>query len=445
MSSNVIKIIKNGKIVNEGHIQPCDIVIENDKIAAIENCAKSNKAEEIIDAKDCYIFPGVIDTHVHFREPGMIDTADIFSESRAAAAGGVTCYFDMPNNRPPTTSLEAINAKREIAKRSSAVNYSFYLGATTNNINEITSLDPRTVCGVKVFMGSSTGNMLVDDKNSLEEIFSMSPIPIVAHCEDMDIIKKNTNEVLERYGKEAGVEWHPYIRSEEACYKSSCLAVNLAKQTGAKLHVAHISTSKELELFEKENNNITAEACVPHLVFCDKDYAKLGAIIKCNPAIKKNSDRQALREALKNGKISTVATDHAPHPFNRKQGGAFTAASGMPSLQFSLINMLALFDQGVISLERIPELVSFNPAKIFNISKRGSIREKYFADLVIVKHCQEYTLKKEDIISKCGWSPYEGRKYSWRVEKTISNGECVYSRANGFLEKTQSREITFDR
>lgn len=445
MSSNVIKIIKNGKTVNEGKIQNCDIVIENDKIAAIENCAKSNKAEEIIDAKDCYIFPGVIDTHVHFREPGMTDVADIFCESRAAAAGGVTSFFDMPNNTPSTTSLEAINAKRKIAKKNCAVNYSFYLGATTNNINEITSLDPRTVCGVKVFMGSSTGNMLVDDQNSLKEIFSKSPIPIVAHCEDMNIIKRNTNEVLERYGKEAGVEWHPYIRSEEACYNSSCLAVKLAKQTGAKLHIAHISTAKELELFEKGSNNITAEACVPHLVFCDKDYAKLGAIIKCNPAIKKDSDRQALRNALRDGIISTVATDHAPHPFNRKQGGAFTAASGMPSIQFSLINMLALFDQGIIPLERIPELMSFNPAKVFNISKRGSIKEGFFADLVIVKRCQEYTLQKENIISKCGWSPYEGRNYSWHVENTISNGECVYSRLNGFPEKILSREITFDR
>ena len=441
----MIKIIKNAQIVSQGEIFVCDIVVENEKIAAIEPFAKANNAEEIIDAKDCYIFPGVIDTHVHFREPGMTDVADIYSESRAAAAGGVTSFFDMPNNTPATTSNDAIKAKRDIAKRKSAINYSFYIGATSDNIKEIKSADPHTVCGVKVFMGSSTGNMLVENQNALFDIFINSTIPIVTHCEDMEIIGRNSKEILERYGKQAGIEWHPYIRSEEACYKSSKTAVQLAKETNAQLHVAHISTAKELELFHKNDSHITAEVCVPHLVFSDEDYAVLGAAIKCNPAIKTKKDRDALRKALVNGKISSIATDHAPHPLCRKHGGAFTAASGMPSVQFSLVNMLDLYDKGFLPIEKIPDLMAHNPAKIFKIEKRGFLKKGYFADFVIVKRCEEYTLGKNEVVSKCGWSPYEGRKYSWRIECTFSNGQCVFSREKGFNDNIQAHEITFCR
>jgi len=442
---DMIKIIKNARIVNQGEIQISDIVVENEKIAAIEPFAKANNAEEIIDAKDCCIFPGVIDTHVHFREPGMTDAADIYSESRAAAAGGVTSFFDMPNNTPATTSNEAIKAKREIARKNSAVNYSFYIGATSDNINEIKSADPHTVCGVKVFMGSSTGNMLVEKQDTLYDIFRNSPIPIVAHCEDMEIIGRNSKEILERYGEQAGIEWHPYIRSEEACYKSSKTAVQIANETNAQLHVAHISTAKELELFNKNDSRITAEVCVPHLIFCDEDYASLGAVIKCNPAIKTRKDRDALRKALVSGEISSIATDHAPHPLCRKQGGAFTAASGMPSVQFSLVNVLDLYDKGALPMEKIPELMAHNPAKIFKVEKRGFLKRGFFADFVIVKHCKEYALSKNEVVSKCGWSPYEGKKYSWRVERTFSNGQCVFSREKGFLDTIQAREITFDR
>lgn len=441
----MVKIIKNARIVNQGKIQACDIVIENDKFASIESHAKSSNVEEIIDATGCYVFPGVIDTHVHFREPGMTDVADIFSESRAAALGGVTSFFDMPNNTPATTSNKAIEAKRMIAKEKSAINYSFYLGATSDNVKEIRSVNPSSVCGVKVFMGSSTGNMLVEEKDALYEIFRSSPIPIVTHCEDMGIIGINTKEILERYGKQADIKWHPYIRSEEACYKSSKAAVQLAKETNARLHVAHISTAKELELFDKGCSSITAEVCVPHLVFCDEDYANLGALIKCNPAIKTRKDREALRKAIVVGNISTIATDHAPHQLIRKQGGAFTAASGMPSVQFSLINILDLYDKGILALEKIPELMSHNPAKIFNIEKRGFIKKGFFADFVIVKKSKEYILNKDEVISKCGWTPYEGRKYSWRIESTYSNGECVFSRKTGLSDNVHGREIIFDR
>lgn len=441
----MIKIVKNARIVNEGEILCGDIVVENDKIAAIEISAKSNKAEEIFDAQGAVVLPGVIDTHVHFREPGMTEAATIYSESRAAAAGGVTSYFDMPNNIPATTTLSAIQAKREVAKKDSLVNYSFYLGATSSNINEIKSLDSRNVCGVKVFMGSSTGNMLVDGTDALREIFASSRIPVVTHCEDMDIINRNSAEIRKRYGEKAGVEWHAFIRNTEACYKSSSLAVELAKEENTQLHVAHITTEKELSLFEPGNEKITAEVCVPHLVFCDEDYKHLGALIKCNPAIKTSSDREALRKALTNGKVYSVATDHAPHVLSRKQGGAFEAVSGMPSVQFSLINMLALYDNGIVPLEQIAKLMAHNPAKRFDIRKRGYLREGYYADFVIVKRGEEYELSNTEVLSKCGWTPFAGRKYSWRVERTYSNGECVYSRNGGIINGAHSKEIEFDR
>ncbi len=441
----MIKIVKNARIVNEGEILRGDIVVENDKIAAIETSAQSPKAEEVFDAQGAVLLPGIIDTHVHFREPGMTDAATIYSESRAAAAGGVTSYFDMPNNIPATTTLPAIQAKREIAKNDSLVNYSFYLGATSTNIDEIKALDPRNVCGVKVFMGSSTGNMLVDGADTLREIFAGSPIPIVTHCEDMDIINGNSAEIRKRYGEKAGVEWHAFIRNAEACYRSSSLAVKLAKEENAQLHVAHITTEKELALFAPGDEKITAEVCVPHLVFCDEDYKRLGALIKCNPAIKASSDREALRKALGNGTIYSVATDHAPHVLSRKQGGAFEAVSGMPSVQFSLVNMLALYDQGIVSLEQIARLMAHNPAKRFNVINRGYLREGCYADFVIARRGEEYELDNAEVLSKCGWTPFAGRKYAWYVERTYSNGECVYSREGGIVNGAHSKEIEFDR
>lgn len=439
-------IIRGARIyTGEAVVDGCDLVVEGDAVAAIEPQGAGGGAG-VVDARGCVVVPGVIDTHVHFRQPGMTEAADIRSESRAAAAGGVTTYFDMPNNSPATTTLAAMDAKRATARRDSAVNYSFYLGATHDNLGEIKAIDPRRVCGVKVFMGSSTGNMLVEGGDVLRRIFAESPVPVVAHCEDMATINRRAEEVMSREGKDAGVEWHPYIRNAESCYKSSSLAVEIARETGAQLHVAHISTARELSLFTPGDTQVTAEACIPHLVFCDEDYARLGAMIKCNPAIKTAADREALRQALRDGgRIYSVATDHAPHLPSRKRGGAFTAASGMPGVQFSLINMLELCEEGYLGIEQAVRLMSARPAALFKIERRGMLREGNFADFAILRHCGKYTLKESEIVSKCGWSPYTGREYSWRVEATYSNGRRVYSRTEGLDPGAHGQEITFCR
>ncbi len=441
----MISVVKNATIINEGREYRADIVIENDIIADIVPPETHLTADVEYDASGCLVLPGIIDTHVHFREPGMTEKADIASESRAAAAGGVTSYFDMPNNKPQTTTREALAHKKEIAKSDSIVNYSFFFGATADNMAEIKQLDPRYVCGVKVFMGASTGNMLVDNKNALYDIFSSTTLPIVTHCENTEIINRNARRIRSLYGDEADISFHPVIRSEEACFESTELAVNLAKQTGAKLHVAHISTAKELSLFDAHSEKITAEACLPHLMFCDKDYPRLKALIKCNPAIKSEADRNALREGLTNGKIRTVATDHAPHLLKDKEGGALQATSGMPFVQFSLISMLSLCDNGILPVTRVAELMSHNPARLFNIEKRGFIRKGYYADLAIVSNNRKWTLGKNDILSKCKWSPLEGETFSWHVEKTFCNGACVYDHRLGICDNTHGKEIEFCR
>lgn len=448
-------IIYNGIIVNEGRQAVGSLVITDGRIAEVITEANANLNKytdhEIIDAKDCYVLPGIIDTHVHFREPGLTHKADIASESRAAAFGGITSYFDMPNTNPQTTTLEALREKQALAKEKSLVNWTFFPGATNDNIEEIEKIDASEIPGIKLFMGSSTGNMLVDKYGSLIKIFqsaAKSGLVIMAHCEDTEIINANMKKTKEQMGEDPDVMFHPIIRSEEACMESSCLAANLARQTGAKLHIAHISTEAELNAIyspttSDELPQITSEATVAHLMFDNNDYRTLGARIKCNPAIKKPSDKEALRKGLMNGQISTIGTDHAPHCIEEKQGGAAKAMSGMPMIQFSLPTMLSLVDEGVLSIEKLVQLMAHNPAKLFDVEERGFIREGYKADITIVKPQAPWTVTKECIQSKCGWSPMEGRTYNWQVRDTICNGNFVL-RDGKLSENNKGEQIRFN-
>ena len=424
-------LIQSGTLVNEGKTFDGVIVIEDGRIAQIlqGNTTPEASYDEVIDASGCFVLPGIIDDHVHFREPGLTEKADIESESRAAAAGGVTTYFDMPNTVPQTTTLEALEDKFALAAAKSHVNYSFFFGATNDNTDLFPQLDVHRIPGIKLFMGSSTGNMLVDRREALEKIFASAPLPLMAHCEDTGIINRNMAEAKQKYGDDPKVIHHPEIRSEEACYESTRLAVELATKHHARLHVAHLTTARELELLQSSIFNlqsITAEATTSHLYFCDRDYASLGTRIKCNPAIKTEHDRDALREAIKDGRIAVIGTDHAPHLMSQKEGGCAKAASGMPMIQFSLVTMLELVDQGVLSLERLVELMCHNPARLFEVRNRGFLREGYQADIVLVRPNTGWTVTKDVILSKCGWSPMEGHMYLWRVERTLCNGHTVY-------------------
>ena len=425
-------IIRNATIVNEGRKFVGSVVIEGDMIqSVIEGDDASQSYDTEIDATGLYLFPGVIDDHVHFREPGMTYKADIASESRTAAAGGVTSYMEMPNTNPQTTTLELLEEKYQLAAKHSRVNYSFFFGATNDNTDLLGRLDVKRVPGVKVFMGSSTGNMLVDREESLRKLFATSPLLLMAHCEDTNIIEQNIKAFKKKYKgqNDFPVRYHSRIRSVEACYASSSLAVELAKDTGARLHIAHISTAKELGLFESkplEEKKITAEAVIAHLMFSTEDYDRLDTRIKCNPAIKTPEDKQALRDALTNGIIDVVGTDHAPHLLNEKQGGALKATSGMPMIQFSLVSMLEMSDEGVLPIERIPDLMSHNPAKLFHIEKRGYIRPGYYADLTLVDPNGNWQVMKGRYYTKCGWTPMDERTFKWRVRRTIVNGITAY-------------------
>lgn len=454
-------IIEGGTIVNEGRTFDGSIIIEDGTIVDVVEGQQSKveglrskdesqlstfnsplgipkgdalhlqvKELSILDATGCFILPGIIDDHVHFREPGMTEKADMDTESRAAAAGGVTSFFDMPNTNPQTTSLEALEAKFAIARQKSHVNYSFFYGATNDNTDTFSQLDIHRIPGIKLFMGSSTGNMLVDHQEALERIFKTTPLPLMAHCEDTEIINRNMAKAKALYGDDPDVTHHPEIRSEEACYESTRLAVELARKYHARLHVAHLTTGKELEFFSPNTqinqNTLTAEATVSHLFFSDADYQRLGTRIKCNPAIKTEKDRDALRQALQDGRITVIGTDHAPHLLSQKEGGCVKAASGMPMIQFSLVTMLELVDQGVLSMERLVELMCHNPARLFEVRNRGFIRRGYRADLVLVRPNTPWTVTPACIQSKCGWSPMEGHTYSWRVERTLCNGHTVY-------------------
>ena len=432
-------VVQGGTIVNEGKTFDGTIIIEDGKITQIiqGHTYPEVSSDEVIDASGCFVLPGIIDDHVHFREPGLTEKADIDTESRAAAAGGVTTYFDMPNTVPQTTTLEALEEKFTLAAQKSHVNYSFFFGATNDNISLFPQLDPHRIPGIKLFMGSSTGNMLVDRREALEQLFSSSELPIMAHCEDTAIINRNMAEAKEKYGDDPKVIHHPEIRSEEACYESTRLAVELAQKYDARLHVAHLSTARELDLFDKcsmvngQCSMITAEATVSHLYFCDRDYASLGTRIKCNPAIKTERDREALQLALTDGRITVIGTDHAPHLLSQKEGGCAKAVSGMPMIQFSLVTMLELVDNGVLSLERLVELMCHNPARLFEVRHRGFIREGYQADLVLVRPNTAWVCTKDLVESKCGWSPMEGHMFLWRVERTLCNGHTVYVDGKG--------------
>ena len=423
-------LILNANIVNEGRIVEGDLLITGERIEKSGGDLSAVPADETVDANGRYLLPGLIDDQVHFREPGLTHKADIFTESRAAVAGGVTSFMEMPNTVPNTLTQTLLENKYAIAFKSSLANYSFYMGVSNNNLEEVLRTNPSDVCGVKVFMGSSTGNMLVDDFKTLEGLFSRSEMLIATHCEDEKIIRRNTEVYRDKYGENVPVRCHPLIRSEEACFKSSSLAVELAKKSGTRLHVLHISTGAELALFKNslplEDKKITAEACIHHLWFTDADYEQKGALIKWNPAIKTTQDRDLIFAAILNDTIDVVATDHAPHTLEEKRGTYFDAPSGGPLIQHSLVAMLTFYHKGMISLEKIVKKMCHDPAVLFRITDRGFIREGYFADLVLVDLNAPWTVEKSNILAKCGWSPFEETIFRAKVTDTWVSGFRAY-------------------
>lgn len=419
-------IINNATIVNNGESHVGSLLVCEGRIERIVlgGVIEPQDGCQMVDATGMYLLPGVIDDHVHFREPGMTAKADMHTESMAAAAGGVTSVLDMPNVVPQTTTVERWRERMALAKERMHVNYGFFIGATNDNLDEILAMPSTEYPAVKLFMGSSTGNMLVDKREMLEELFAKTPKLIMTHCEDTARINANMAEARQKYGDDPDITHHAEIRDAEACWQSSVLAAEMAKASGARLHIAHISTERELALL---GGNITGEACVAHLLYTDQDYARLRGRIKCNPAIKSESDREALRRGLTDGRITCIGTDHAPHLLSEKQGGARTAVSGMPMVQFSLVSMLEMVDEGVLSMERMVQLMCHNPATLFGIQDRGFIREGMMADLVLVRRDEvPYTIASSDVLSKCGWSPREGDALHWRVMSTWVNGKCVW-------------------
>ena len=442
-------LIKNVTIVNEKDQFKGSVIIDKGRILKILKDENPQvDTQNTIDGTGKHLLPGVIDDQVHFRDPGLTHKADIYTESKAAVAGGITSFMEMPNTIPQATNHELLEEKYKMASTKSLANYSFYLGATNENIEEIKKVDPKNICGVKVFMGSSTGNMLVDNKDSLFKIFAESPVLIATHCEDEETIQKNTISYKETYGEDIPIKFHPKIRSEEACYKSSSLAVELAKKYNSRLHILHISTAKELELFENtlpsKEKNITAEVCVHHLWFSEEDYENLGTLIKWNPAIKTTHDRNALIEAIKNNKIDVIATDHAPHTIEEKYNKYFKAPSGGPLVQHSLVAMLELYHMKKVSLSDIVNKMCHTPADIFQVKERGYIREGYHADLVLVDLDSPWKVKKENLLYKCMWSPFEGQTFKSKVTHTIINGNLVYKNGE-FNEAIKGERLTFER
>lgn len=443
-------LIKNATIINEGRTFRGDLFIEDELISSIGSLDNMivPAGTRIIDASGLLLLPGIIDDQVHFREPGLTHKGDIYSESRAAVAGGVTSFMDMPNTNPQTISIDILNEKYLIGSESSLSNYSFYIGATNTNLDEVMKVDPSDVCGIKLFMGSSTGNMLVDNETALTELFAKAYLPIAAHCEDEPTIKKNSEVYREKYGEDVPVKMHPLIRSREACFLSSSHAVNLAKEHNTRLHVLHLSTADEMKLFKNDlplnKKRITGEVCVQHLWFDESYYDELGNLIKLNPAIKTRFDRDALINGVNNNLIDIIATDHAPHTLAEKRNSYFKAPSGGPLIQHSLVVMLELWHRKIFSLEKIVEMMCHNPAILFNIRKRGFIREGYKADLCLVDPANPWNVTKENILYKCGWSTFEGTSFRSKVVKTIINGTIVYD--NGVInDDYRGQRLLFDR
>ena len=442
-------LIKNARIVNEGSITNRDLLIEGKKISNIHSSISvKNNITKVIDANGKFLMPGMIDDQVHFREPGLTHKANIFTESRAAIAGGITSFIEMPNTIPNATTITELNKKFDIASNTSYANYSFMFGGTNNNLDEILKVDSKKVAALKLFLGSSTGNMLVDNPKVLEEIFSKTDLLIAVHCEDEQTIRNNTNKYIKQFGDNIPIKMHPLIRSEESCYLSSSRAIELAKKTGARLHVFHLSTAKEMSLFSNNQSlmdkKITAEVCIHHLWFSDEDYESKGTLIKWNPAVKKSSDRQALWDALLNDKIDVIATDHAPHTLDEKSNLYLKAPSGGPLVQHAVVALMESYQKGRISLEKLVEKMCHNPAILFQIEKRGFVREGYYADLILVDPNNPWTVTKDNILYKCGWSPFEGVTFNSRVTHTFLNGSLVYHN-NKFSKEKAAMQLTFNR
>lgn len=444
-------LIHKATIVNEGSSFTGSLLLEGEKISRIfrEEVPEAvlDTCRQVIDARSLWLMPGVIDDQVHFRDPGLTHKGDIHTESRAAVAGGVTSYMEMPNTNPQTVTWDALCQKMEMAAEKSAANFSFYLGATNDNMAELRKADFKQICGVKVFMGSSTGNMLVDSDKALQRIFAEVDTLIATHCEKEEIVRENIDMYKKEFGEYIPIKYHPLIRSAEACYQSSARAVELADKYGSKLHVLHLSTAREMSLFDTkplEEKKITAEACVHHLWFSDADYGKFGARIKWNPAVKTAEDRQVLREALKTGKLDVVATDHAPHLLSEKEGGVLQAASGGPLVQHSLLVMLELVKQGLYTKELVAEKMCHAPAQLFQIRERGYIREGYYADLVLIDPSKPYTVTKENLFYKCGWSPFDGETFGCSVHTTFVNGNIVFENGN-VTEAVFGKVLAFNR
>lgn len=441
-------LIKNAFVVNEGTTKKMDVLLEAGRIKQIDESIFPDDQTELVNAAGKYLLPGLIDDQVHFREPGLTHKACIRTESRAAVAGGITSFIEMPNTNPQTTTLEELDRKFAIAAKDALANYSFMFGGTNDNYEEIKKLDVTQVAGLKLFLGSSTGNMLVDNEDVLRKIFSSTDLVISVHCEDEPTIRKNLAEHIEEYGDDIPIEKHPVIRSHDACYRSSSRAIALAKETGARLHVFHLSTAKETDLFDNSiplaEKKITAEVCTHHLWFTSEDYAEKGTFIKWNPAVKNVDDREALWAALNDDRIDVLATDHAPHTLEEKQNPYTKAPSGGPLVQHALLALLTAVKKGKITIEKLVEKACHNPAILFQISNRGYLREGYFADLVLVDLDRNTTVKKEDLLYQCGWSPFEGTTFSASVDKTWVNGQLVYDQGKIF-EVNAAKRLSFDR